>query len=202
MVYRVTTEYFQEDPSLILKFQNLSRDHWNDYIWRNRNYLVSSLANLPDFDTALDWAYKNDSAIASTVSKYYGDGNGQKFFETMSAFTGVMASMMVYLKKPPANFNFNTDPYFLDLKKKWLGFAVEIAVILSALNPQHWKQPVVEKIFTGFVDLWLAQIMSRSDKNWIEDIKSTDQIYTLSREFADIFADGVIQQNPEKFSVV
>lgn len=202
MVYKVTTEYFQEDPELVQKFRHLSRDHWTDHVWRHRAYLVSSLAELPDFDTALDWSYKNDNAIAATIAKYYGDNYAQKFVEIMSRWTGTMASMLTYLKKPPANFNANTDAYFLELKKRWEDEIMSIADLLSTMNPSYWNKTVMEKIFSSLVDLWMMQIANRISKNWTQDLEALDKSFALARDIADLFADGTIQQNLDKFSKV
>lgn len=202
MVYRVTTEYFEEDPKLIEEFTLAARDVWADYVWRNRNYIVSSLSSLGDMDTALNWVIQNNEDVSALIAKYYGDDNGKKVMDLLSEMSTTTSSLMVYLKKPPANFRWETDEYLKSLLGKWQEKTDQLVLLLNVLNPLQWPRDTLQNIFNDLRRLWILQITSRQSSNWTEDLTALDRTFDLIRSFASVFTGGVVQQNPERFARV
>ena len=202
MVYRVTTEYFKEDPKLIDTFTDLSRDKWIDYCWRIRAYIVGALAKLPDVDYSLPWVIANGRDLSDIMKTYYGDEAGQKFLDLFNENTTNIVSLISYLTKPPANFNKNTDTYYISTVQRIKDKANDLAMFMSDLNITYWPRETIRRQLEILVGDILDQIMFRFEENFVPDLERLDKFNSDIRDMSELFSTGIIQQNPGRFSVI
>jgi hypothetical protein len=202
MVYKVTTtQYFQEDPAKVGNFHARSRDLWNDYVWRNRSHLVAVMNGMPEMPVTREWVMANISDFFDTINDYYGTDSAQRWRTIMEAQTTEMIQLLDYIKKPPVNFNINTDMFVQDLVTKLKNSASELFDLMSTLNPGAWNMLNIKNQLMDLVETWFSQINMRLIKNWNEDLTATDRCFDTARQLAHVFASGIVQQSPDRFAI-
>lgn len=191
-MYKVTTiTFLQEDPLAIKKFQMASRNLWNDHAWRIRNYIVSTVSNLPDSTTAGKWVLENVSDLTDVVKKHYGAEAGEGFSTIMKNFVSAIAGKLQSLKAGESISMLTPEDYEI---------VNSLATFLEAANPDYWKKENVSPLMQSLFELWINQILSREAGEWDMDLKYTDDIHEKLLVLADIFSNGIIAQFPETFT--
>jgi len=82
-------------------------------------------------------------------------------------------------------------------QKKWSGNGKEIATFLSGANA-NWPRPELQKMLQQHLDLTTGEVVGRLKKDWTADIKSYDEGHVHMLMFADMLADGIAKQFPDK----
>src|SRR5690242_5145546 len=54
------------------------RKLWSDHVWWTRDYLITSIADMPDVKAATDRLLQNQSDIGAAIASYYGKEAGDK----------------------------------------------------------------------------------------------------------------------------
>ena len=202
MVYKVTTtQYFQEDPAKIGNFHARVRDLWNDYVWRNRTHLVAMMNSMPEMSAAREWVVANTSDFYDVVNDYYGADSAQRWKSIMESQTADMIELLDYLKKPPTNFNINTDAFVQEVVGKLKSEMSELFDFMATLNPGAWNILNLKNQLTDIIEAWLSQANMRLIKNWNEDLAATDKVFDIARQIAHQFATGIVEQNPDRFAM-
>jgi hypothetical protein len=201
MVYRVITEYFQEDPAKIGNFNAQCINLWNDYVWRNRSHVVSCLADLPDLSANRDWVKGNVTDLSSVIEEYFGKDPGTRFREVMTDLVTDMIQISDYFKRPPNNFNISTDKFVVDMFAKLRKDYTDLFDLLSNLNPGVWNSQRLKTLVDQMAEYWISQFQMRMARAWNEDMNAVDKTFDMAREIANIFADGIVKQFPEKFAM-
>jgi hypothetical protein len=202
MVYKVTTtQYFQEDPAKIGNFHARARDLWNDYIWRNRSHLVAMMNSMPELPAAREWVMANTTDFFDVINDYYGTDAAQRWRSIMETQTADMIQFLDYVKKPPVNFNINTDTFVQEIIDKLKTDAAELFDFMASLNPGAWNVVNLKSQLVDIVETWLSQTKMRLIKNWNEDFAATDKAFDVARQIAHQFATGIVEQNPDRFSL-
>lgn len=201
MVYRVITEYFQEDPAKIGNFNAQCINLWNDYVWRNRSHIVSCLSDLPDLSANRDWVRVNVEDFVSVMNEYFGKDASDRFRTIMTDLTADMIQLLDYLKKPPVNFNLTSDKFVIDMSEKVKQGFSDLYDFLASTNPGVWNSQRLKTLIDQMAEFWVSQLQMRMVKNWNEDLNAVDKTFDMAREIAIIFADGIVKQFPEKFAM-
>lgn len=202
MVYKVTTtQYFQEDPAKIGNFHAQIRDLWNDYVWRNRTHLVAMMNGMPEMPLAREWVMANTNDFYDVVNDYYGADSAQRWKSIMESQTADMIQLLDYLKKPPVNFNVNTDAFVQEVVDKLKFGMTELFDLMATLNPGAWNILNLKNQLTDIIEAWLSQAKMRLIKSWNEDLEATDKVFDVARQVAFEFATGIVEQNPDRFAV-
>lgn len=191
-MYKVTTiTFLQEDPLAIKKFQMAARNLWNDHAWRVRNYIVSTISNLPDSTVAGKWVIENVAELTDVVKKYYGEEASQGFNTIMRNFVSTIAGKLQSLKAGESISVLTPEDYEI---------VNSLATFLDSANPDYWKKETVTPLLQSLFELWINQILSREAGEWEMDLKYADDIHEKLLAIADIFANGIIAQFPETFT--
>lgn len=192
-MYKVTSiSFIQENPAAIKKFQMQARNLWNDYVWRIRNYLVSSMAGLQDTSTAAKWLLDTIDELSSVIEQYYDAQIAEDFKAKMRDIASLIAAKIEAIKQGKSVAMLQPVDY---------DAINSLADILEKLNPVYWKKDIVKPILEKTFELWVNQIMSRAATEWQLDLQHTDTIHDEILKFADIFSNGIVAQNPQLFSV-
>ena len=83
-------------------------------------------------------------------------------------------------------------------QKKWSANGKEIAAFLSAANP-NWPKQTLESMLEEHLVLTTGEVAGRLKKDWDADIKSYDKGHIHMLMFADMLAEGIAKQFPDKF---
>jgi hypothetical protein len=168
------------------------RKLWEDHITYTRNYIISSLANLEDAGMVAGRLLRNQDDIGDAVKPFYGVETGKKLSELLRAHI-VIATEVVTAAKTGSNEELTKA------NRKWYTNADEIALLLSSANP-HWQKDDLKIMLYKHLEFTTQEVVSRLKKDWASDIDAYDKGHVHMLMFADVLADGIVKQYPDRFA--
>jgi hypothetical protein len=176
-----------------LVFRQAVRKLWEDHITWTRVYIISSLAGLPEADTAAQRLLKNQVDIGDAIRSFYGDEAGNQLTALLKQHILTAAELLTAAKS-------DDTAKFEDANKRWYDNANQIAVFLNSANPDHWLLGDMQSMMKSHLDLTLKEATARLKSDWIGDVTAYDDVHGEILQMADMLAAGIIQQFPDKFS--
>jgi hypothetical protein len=178
-----------EAASLQLALRRL----WADHVIWTRDYVVAAVAGAPDADAAATRLLRNQDDIGNAVALVYGDAAGQALTDLLKQHIMIAVDLIEAAKT-------GDDAMFEENDRKWTENADEIAGLLSSANPDNWPKADVFDLLMQHLNLTKGEVVARLQSNWNDDVEAFDQIFTEILTVADVLADGVIKQFPERFN--
>lgn len=164
---------------------------WIDHVLWTRSFIVSDLASLPDKDVVLQRLLKNQDDIGNSIKPYYGEEAGNKLSKLLREHIEIGGQVVDAAK---TNNKANLDKY----NKLWYGNADEIANFLAAANPS-WSESELKNMLHKHLGFVTTQVVARLNNDWKADVAAFDKGEEHMIMFADILANGIIKQFPDKF---
>lgn len=164
---------------------------WIDHVLWTRSFIVSDLASLPDKDVVLQRLLKNQDDIGNSIKPYYGEEAGNKLSKLLREHIEIGGQVVDAAK---TNNKANLDKY----NKLWYGNADEIANFLAAANP-NWSESELKNMLHKHLGFVTTQVVARLNNDWKADVAAFDKGEEHMIMFADIIANGIIKQFPDKF---
>lgn len=164
---------------------------WIDHTIWTRNYIISALAGLKDQDKVLARLLKNQDDIGNAIKPYYGEAAGNKLAKLLREHI-LLAGKVVTAAKSGNQANlkkFNTE---------WYKNADDIAQFLSSANP-NWSNAELKDLLYTHLKFVTDEAVARIKKDWDADILTYDEGEDHIIKMADILAEGIIKQFPNKF---
>jgi hypothetical protein len=180
-----TITFYQENNIAISNFKLKSRTLWNDHISYTRNAIISNIANLGDTTDIAGRLFKNQEDIGEFISPYYSSEQVSKLVTLLSQHIALAIDVI------------NDIEGSLD---KWRLNGTEIVDHMYSMNRAFWPVAITQPLWNRHMFYTNEQIVARKEQNWVRDILGYDVNHTTINEFADLFANGTIYQNIEKFS--
>lgn len=178
-------------PSQV-NFDKAMRSLWEDHVIYTRNYIISSLAGLPDSDAIAQRLLRNQDDIGNAIKPYYGNDAGAKLTSLLRDHISIAAEVVKDAKM--------NDTKALELaQKKWQDNAIAIAAFLSSANPD-WSKEDLQKMLLMHLDLTTEEVVARLHNDWNKDISAFDKGEAHMLKFADVLSNGIIKQFPDKFT--
>ena len=168
------------------------RSLWADHVIWTRDYVVAAVADAPDAEAAATRLLKNQEDIGNAVAFVYGETAGQALTDLLKQHIMIAVDLIEAAKS-------GNDASFEQNDRKWTENAEEIADLLSGANPDNWPKADVLDLLTQHLNLTKGEVVARLQSKWEDDVEAFDQIFTEILTVADVLADGVIKQFPEKF---
>jgi hypothetical protein len=165
---------------------------WADHVIWTREYVVAAVAGSPDAGAAATRLLKNQEDIGNAVVPVYGAAAGQALTDLLKQHI-MIAVELIKAAKSGDNASFD------DNDRKWTKNAEEIAGLLSGANPDNWPKADVTDLLMQHLNLTKTEVVARLQSKWDDDVAAFDQIFTEILTVADVLADGVIKQFPDKF---
>lgn len=165
---------------------------WADHVVWTRDYIVATLAGLPDAGAAAGRLLKNQEDIGSAVVPVYGEAAGAALTDLLKAHVMIAVALVDAAKS-------GDTAAFEENDAKWTANAGEIATLLSGANPSNWPQADVLDLLIQHLNLTKGEVVARLQANWDDDISAFDSIFTEILTVADVLADGIVSQFPDKF---
>jgi hypothetical protein len=178
----------QSSVSLKLALRRL----WTDHVIWTRDYVVAAVAGAADSGSAAGRLLKNQEDIGNAVVPIYGPDAGRKLTELLKQHIMIAVDLIEAAKK-------DDQKTFADKDRGWSANAEEIATLLSSANPRNWKKSDVVDLLEQHLRLTKSEVVARLTKKWDDDVAAFDQIFTEILTVADVLADGIVAQFPEKF---
>ena len=167
------------------------RQLWEEHIAYTRNFIISSLAGLPDTDSVARRLLKNQDDIGAAIKPYYGEEAGKKLAALLRDHILIAVEVVKAAKS-------DRKDELAAQQKKWSDNGRDIAAFLSGANP-NWSKKPMEEMLQRHLELTTGEVVGRLQKDWDADIRSYDEGHEHMLMFADLLADGIKRQFPAKF---
>ena len=164
---------------------------WADHVIWTRQYVVAAVAGTPDADAAAGRLLKNQDDIGGAIVPFYGAAAGQ-------ALTGLLKQHIMIAVDLIEAAKASDDDRFKVKDEQWTRNAEEIADLLSGANPNWPKKDVVD-LLGLHLSLTKQEVVARLQSDWSADVEAFDQIFTEIMTVADVLADGIVKQFPDRF---
>lgn len=184
-----TAEAVKKSPAVELRVT--MRKLWEDHVTYTRNFIISTLAGLPDQVAVTKRLLKNQDDIGDAIKPYYGADAAKKLTALLHDHILIAADVVKAAKTGDKN-------QIAKQQQRWSANGKDIAAFLSAANP-NWPKQDLEDMLQKHLDLTTGEVVARITKDWAKDIASYDQGHAHMLMFADVLTDGIIMQFPEKF---
>ena len=127
----------------------------------------------------------------NAIVPFYGAGAG-------TALTNLLKQHIMIAVDLVAAAKTNNQAKFAEEDRKWTKNAEEIATFLSGANP-NWPKADLVDLLGQHLSLTKAEAVARLTKEWDDDVKAFDDIFTEILTVADALSDGIVKQFPNKF---
>jgi hypothetical protein len=164
---------------------------WEDHITYTRNFIISSLADLPDAPAVTERLLKNQDDIGAAIVPFYGNEAGDKLASLLRDHILVAADVVKAAKA-------GNKTELKASQTKWEANADDIAVFLSGANP-NWDKRELTTMLHRHLELTTGEVVARLEKDWKADIKAYDDGHAHMLMFADALTTGIVKQFPDKF---
>jgi hypothetical protein len=157
-----------------------------------RSVIISAAADLPDYQAAVGRLLKNQEEIGDAVKPFYGEAAGTELTRLLKDHIAIAGELLVAAKKGDAAAQ-------ADANSRWYANADDIARFLAKANPEHWPESEMTRMMRDHLDLTLEEAKARLTGDWAGDVVAYDRVVAEILEMADMLADGLIAQFPERF---
>ena len=175
-----------------VKFRNQMRKLWEDHIVWTRMFIVSSVADIEDANTAAGRLLANQDNIGDAIKPFYGEAAGEQLSTLLRDHILIAADLLTAAK--------SGDSAGVDeANARWNDNANEIADFLSAANTRNWPQAEMREMMAGHLEWTLAEAVARLNSDWDADVAAYDRIHRDILHMADMLSIGIIKQFPGRF---
>lgn len=176
--------YYQENTQKISEYRLRSRYLWEDHISYTRNAIISTLSSLADASLISTRLLKNQEDLGTFISPYYTT-------ETINTFVDLLKQHIIIAAEVINGVE--------SAEKKWLANGDDITNFMYMMNKAFWPIAIIRPLWNTHMALTIAQINSRKNQAWADDIQAYDENHVCVSQFSDLFANGVIYQNIDHF---
>lgn len=169
------------------------RDLWQEHVAWTRNVILCIVDELPGTDQAVNRLLKNQDDIGNAVKPFYGEEAGKQLAILLREHITIAAEVV---KAAKANDKTALD----DANKRWYANADQIGEFLGKANP-NWNAGEMKTMMHDHLKLLTEEVVSRIKKDYNADVVSYDKSQEQISQMADMLADGIVKQFPEKFKL-
>jgi len=181
-----------------------SHELFNKLLWGIRHYITSSLSNADDMAFIVDRLLTDIKDFGPILNTYYPKKVGDAAIIHLTEFANVLTELVSAAKAGKDITKLTSSAY---------GHLDDLATIISAANPAHWPEAVVKEFLHTYLTHVIEQITARIKKDWKADMTAsikasnvltsgpvTEGILKGMPDFANVFAEGIINQFPAIFT--
>jgi hypothetical protein len=169
------------------------REVWEDHVTWTRVVIISAAADLPDYQAAVGRLLRNQEEIGDAIKPFYGEAAGTELTRLLKDHIAIAGDLLVAAKKGDTATQ-------TDASTRWYANADEIARFLAKANPDHWPEGEMAKMMRDHLDLTLEEATARLTGDWAGDVVAYDRVVAEILTMADMLADGIIAQFPDRFA--
>jgi hypothetical protein len=164
---------------------------WEQHVSWNRNVMLCIVDELPGTDQAVERLRQNKIEIGDAIKPYYGTEAGDQLTKLLYHHV-IISAEVITLAKAEKNAELKAA------NQRWYANADVIAEFLADTNP-YWALEDIKQIIKEQLTLTTNQAVYRIQKNYSADVIAYDKAHADVLKMANIFADGITKQFPEKF---
>lgn len=174
-----------------LNLRNHLRMLWEQHITWTRLTIISMVFNLPDVDLVTNRLLRNPRDFEAALIPLYGAPNASRFASLLRDHL-VIAAQLVNAAKA------GDSRAAAEAERSWYDNARQIAALLGRLNP-YWSQQEWEAMLFEHLMLVKSEAVDMLNKNYLAEINLYDDMEKQALQMADVMADGIIKQFPDRF---
>lgn len=179
----------------IIDFQKDMRQVWSDHVFYTRNYIISTINDLPDTEFTLNRLLRNQEDIGRLIGGvYYNEKVRQAITNLLKEHIAGAGAIITEAKN-------NGSDNIESLKEAWYENAHQISIALYFLNKENWSIETLEELMKKHLDDTLNEAVHYLKGEFEESIKDYDMIYRHILHMSDVLSRGIIKQFPKKFQV-
>jgi hypothetical protein len=154
-----------------------SRHLWCTYAWTTRNYVVSSLGNLPDAVIGRGWVIHSIHAIAEPAKQHFGSSASLKIIQLLYSMFNLLVDKVSDIKN---------GQEIIDLQVVDIATLASLAELMHNLNPS-WGYEKWLSTFEIIFNLMVNHIAARAAEEWVLDMQYQEAILEQFEIVADNF---------------
>src|ERR1700680_441689 len=147
-----------------IKLRSAMRRLGDDDAAYSRNLIISTLADLPDRQSVLDRLLRNRSETANAMKPFYGDAAGDR----LAALLRDNATIALEVTRAA---KIGDKAALAAAQQKWRASTMAVAAFLNTQNPTNWPSSGLADMLQKYLDLTMAEVTARLDRNWAADLK-------------------------------
>ena len=164
---------------------------WEQHVAWNRNVMLCIVDELPGTEQAVERLRQNKIEIGDAIKPYYGAAAGDELTDLLYTHVTISAEVITFAKA-------QKNAELQDANQRWYANADSIAGFLASANP-YWALEDIKLIIKDQLTLTTNQAVYRIQKDYSADVIAYDKAHADVLKMANIFADGIAKQFPEKF---
>jgi hypothetical protein len=165
---------------------------WAEHATWTRDVIIGLLDQTPDANDDLSRLLENQVDIGNAIKPYYGDAAGQALANLLTEHIVEAGDLLVAARDGDSQ-GFDTA------NTAWYQNGDDIAVFLNTANPEHWDLEHMKSHMKHHLDLTLAEAVAHLEGRHDDEVKVYDDVFEQLMHLADLLADGIAKQFPEKF---
>lgn len=169
-------------------------DLWEQHVAWNRNVMLCVVDELPGITLVIERLQQNKIEIGNSIKPYYGTAAGNELTDLLQAHVNISIEVMKLAKA-------EKQTELEEANTRWYANADAIAAFLARIN-NYWATDEIQLIIKDQLLFTTAQAISRINKDYAADIIAYDKAHADVLQMAEIFADGITRQFPEKMNPV
>ena len=185
-MYQIINHY-RENSYLTSDFRLKSRVLWTDHVSYTRNAITSIIATLSDVGAVSARLIKNQEDIGTFISPYYSTQEVFTLVDLLKTHITIAVDVVNEVEGAEANWRMNGN---------------DIVMQMSHMNKLFWPVSSISPMWTTHLDLTIEQIKARKKSEWDIDIAAYDRNHSHMLKFSDVFSDGIVYQNMDKFCIM
>ncbi len=168
------------------------RKLWSDHVIWTREYVVAAVDGSPAAQPAAARLLKNQDDIGAAIAPFYGKQAGDKLTSLLKQHILIAVDLVAAAKA-------NDQPKFQDANAKWKQNAADIATFLGNAN-SNWPTQALTDAMSMHLETTTREVVDRLHKNYEDDVHAFDAVYDHILHMADVLADGIVRQFPDRFA--
>lgn len=164
---------------------------WEQHVVWTRLTIISMVFGLPDVDLVTNRLLRNPKDFELALRPLYGDKNASMFADLFKSHLVIAAQLVKSAKA-------GNNKAAADAEKRWYANADKIAAFLSSINP-YWSQVDWKTMLYDHLAMTKSEAVDMLAKNYEAGINIYDKIEKQALKMADVMAEGIVKQFPDKF---
>ena len=174
-------------------FQDDMRTLWSDHMQWTYATVDSFFHNQDALPATLARLLRNQEEIGAAIVPFFGQEAGDQLTELLTTHINQAVPVLVAAQ---AGDQAGLEQALAD----WYANAQDIANFLSAANPKHWPSSVMSSMMETHITQTTTYAVDLLNGDYEASIENFDEARHHMMMFADILAEGIIRQFPNKFA--
>ena len=182
-------------PTETTKFKTFNEDMrslWSEHVVWTRNAIINIMDGVNGTTEIVNRLLKNQEDIGNAIKPYYGDAAGNSLTTLLKEHINLAAALLTAAKN-------DDDAAFNTTNTAWQANADEIATFLHEANPNNFGLNDWKAMLRNHLDLTTQEAVARLTGDYATDVATFDEVYEQALMMADMLAEGIAKQFPDKF---